>query len=247
MALKAIDKDAPRSIPLHTSSLMWQWARSNARPMAEECLSHPKQANIFSLKSIKPLINFLWREDKMFSKKVALSTVICFLSGCRMKEALEIVIEDMRIKTNREEGITFLIFPVRVSKTNPFGEKREELIIPLAKNPVFDVMSMINEVKGYRSYGRLFENNPGLTTQKTSYHLMRGSKAIGLSLAPSGHSGRVSMLLTLIKNGVSESSIKTHMRWKTDTGMINYYKSLNLETHPISAPFQLWQNNFFSF
>ena len=96
-----------------------------------------------------PLLNGLWDEDNSQSKKIALATIFCFTSGCRMKEALNVLIEDIRYETNPTTGVEFLIIPIRVSKTNPFAMKREQLHIPLPNRALFDLKPMINFLKGF--------------------------------------------------------------------------------------------------
>jgi len=246
MFVVALDEKAARPTPLGLLSKINGWAREKARSLAAKKLVQPKQACTFTLKEMRPLILSLWRESSVLSKKTALAAALCFLSGCRMKEALGLYIEDFR-KVVNHQGLAFLICPLRVSKTNVFCTKREELIIPLPKDLVFPLLDMCREISNKRVAGLLFAGNPILTTAKTSYHLGRVAKQLSFKNIPTGHSGRVSMLVRMLQEGISETNVKVHMRWKSDSSMIQYYRSNNLETHASAAPAQLLEKNFFSF
>ena len=133
------------------------------------------------------------------------------------------------------------------SRTNQFCDKRESLTVPLDDFPMIDFLPKLNWLIGGRREGLLFSPLLKLTTAKVTYHMKKAAKSLGWSKVPSGHSGRVSMVVECLRRDIPERDIKVMMRWKHDSEMPQYYRAQSLETHKNSAPGKLRRAGFYSF
>ena len=120
----------------------------------------------------------LWLDQSFYApikRKIAVAMAITFLSGCRMQEALSVMIEDLKYYTN-EEGIRYLVIPVRVSKTNPYCLTAESLHIPILEGAILPIADKVEYLKGGRSRGKLFRHDKKITTNKATYHMSAMAK-----------------------------------------------------------------------
>ncbi|CAG5084493.1 Oidioi.mRNA.OKI2018_I69.PAR.g10654.t1.cds [Oikopleura dioica] len=209
------------------------WCEHRARESAAETLQYPKQAEVVDEPEAIRLWEELMRTNKPKPREAAIAFFICFTTGARMKEALNLRIEDREIV--KEEGKEFWRFHIRSSKTDPFCKRMETLTIPMEMKHGVPLALELRAQLRDRDSGLVFKNLEGHTRIASDYLARYGAKA-ELPKKVSAHSGRVSFYIEGRRSGLSQQTLAHTLRWAPGSSMPDYYERCWLECSNLGAP-----------
>jgi len=132
-------------------------------------------------------MKLLWKELFKTGKpkpiEAAIAMGLCFCTGARMGEVLNLRIEDT--KTIDDEG-KFLIFFIRSSKTDPFCKRMETLNLPLSIEQVVPLGEAIKRQMRGRTKG-LILSQLNKSTRMASDYITRYARNAGIETRVSQH------------------------------------------------------------
>lgn len=207
--------------------------RPLARELCMESLQAPKQAKSPDFDSQVPLWNVMRQSHIKVSKQAGLASMFSFISGRRIGELFILFIEDKQIISN-PTGRT-LLFPIRYTKSDPYGLMYHQISIPLPANPKIDTEAWLNDVIGSRTEGILFNE---LTHSKYLHHMKKYSKLAEVPCT-TGHSGRISFVKTGVAHGVPIEKLRRTCGWSSTSQMPDYYCRKTLESTQHGAPWMM--------
>ena len=213
---------------------------------------HPKSQNktkYLPIKRLKQLGLRLWKSDlKLMSgaKNRCASMVLltCWLSGARTIDALRLRWEDLKI-VNNSSG-KFVVAKIRHSKGN-VGKRPEQLTFLQLDDPEMDIIKRLHrwwKFQGKPVTGHIFCDK----ITKVPYQraqIVRSMRQMAKKLKwpeenwPRAHTGRKSVVLLLLKLGVTPQSLRIFLRWGPESQMPAYYQGTGLETTDMGTSFQL--------
>jgi hypothetical protein len=209
-----------------------------ARKLFTKKLHVSKRAEIFKMKEVHQIYEELIKGNNM-SQAAAVMLKITFLSGCRAGDTKSCYWEDIK-KIKGEKG-EFLHLPMRFSKTNPRGLRKEFITIELSKNSNWNIEKILVKFKNHLIKNNILKNSifPDKPTKSYVYYFERACKKLGFKRKLTGHSGRNSTILRLFQAGVKTEDICIQMHWRRNTEMVFLYRDVLLETTSIGAPHML--------
>ena len=213
-------------------------ANKIAKKLFMKKLHTTKRAEIFTMRQIDKISTFLWKGNKI-SKAASCLLRITFLSGARCGDLRNVFWEDAKVERNYSG--TYVLLPMRSSKTNPRSLKKEVIAIKTYKNSKWNIINILIEYKQFLidnklETKRIFPNKP---TRSYAYYFDKGRKACKLDRKLTGHSGRNSTIKRLLLAEVKSESICVQLHWKQNSEMVFRYRDILMETTEIGAPHAL--------
>ena len=223
--------------PLSTRIL--QRIRKTITVVNSTCNMAKKQAPVINWDITKRIAKSLWEDisvergsniTSIRSRKAAATALILTAkSGARWIDIHRLHWQDLKFTS--EGGHVIVQAPLRFSKNNLTNNVPQAYQWASAdSNDPMDCPWQAFKrwwiYCGKPKHGHVFSNRRGkpLCHKSTLGFIQRKAKKLGLPKfeTPTGHSGRVTYVLSLDKLNVSKRSIIRSMNWRTDT-MINYY------------------------
>jgi hypothetical protein len=218
-----------------------------AKKLFKNKLHVTKRANIFTMKEIDKIAKILWTGN-LKNKASALVLRISFLSACRIGDLKNVYWSDTTVKTNKHG--TFVIMPMRSSKTNPRSLRKEFITIKIYKKTSWNILDMLLKYKNHLNSSKLLKKRifPNLPTRNYCYYFEKARKMAGYNKRLGGHSGRNSAINRLLLANVGSEHICIQLKWKRNSQMVFHYRDTLMETTHIGAPYALekfdMSNNF---
>ncbi|CAG5089405.1 Oidioi.mRNA.OKI2018_I69.PAR.g12205.t1.cds [Oikopleura dioica] len=209
------------------------WCEHRARESATQTLQYPKQAEVVDEPEAIRLWEELLKTNKPKPREAAIAFFICFTTGARMKEALNLRVEDREVVT--EDGNEFWRFHIRCSKTDPFCKRMETLTIPMDMRHGVPLGLELRAQLRDRDSGLVLKTLEGHTRIASDYLARYGAKA-KLSKKVSAHTGRVSFYIEGRRTGLSQQTLAHTLRWAPGSSMPDYYERCWLECSNSGAP-----------
>ncbi|CAG5101421.1 Oidioi.mRNA.OKI2018_I69.YSR.g17072.t1.cds [Oikopleura dioica] len=239
------EKIEGRALLQDEKQIIAKWGSSRSRAQSNEDLYEPTQAPAFARSEMVPFWETAYNSGQINKKVGAAVSYICFCTGARTGEIVNLFIEDIRWK--EDSGTVFLQMPLRSSKSNSTKERREVITLPITDNSEIDIKSWILEAIASRTKGKLFSYSHGkrkttMNTTKMNYFYHTVSECLGWAVCPTGHSMRVSFVVESLKNGVPDQHIINLCRWKNEF-MLNQYKNNQLEHTIHGSAFKVISTN----
>jgi hypothetical protein len=232
-------------ILLSQKSLVKLIAKQYAMKIFGEKLYRAKRANTITTGDAWLIIKSLLEpKTNWWSKCSAICFAITMCTGARMIDTTRLYWED--IFTEENESGRYLVFPLRVSKSNQMAKRAEQLTYKIEPDNIIKLDCLLENWKKYTiksNLGKIFDAGEPISPQKLVGYISR--KAKKLNLGPiSGHSGRYSILKALFEFDIDDNSKKLFMHWSPGSQMPLHYRSVMLETSKIGAAFNLSKNNY---
>ena len=230
-------------IPINIRAAIKRVANKEGEKLYKEKLILIKKATPHTLEEVFPLIQQLWRDHRMMYKQAAIVLAICYASGARCGEVLELRWEDIRTESTMIGE--FLSIYVRAGKTNKLCSKNEQLTAVLGKDTLIQMDIWLGRWRKLTEgqVGRIFPYKPQGTSKMTT-RWNRAAQKMNLPICLGGHSGRNHLVIKCFEAGVPIESMRSYFRWAVNSDMPSYYRSLHLETSKTGAANLLAQANF---
>jgi hypothetical protein len=240
----AIDELQGR-ILLKQKSLVKLTAKRYAMKIFSQKLYRAKRAKPITPEDALSIINDLMiNRTNWWAKCSAVCFAITMCTGARMIDATRLYWDDMYEETN--DSGTYLIIPLRISKSNQMAKRSEQLTYKINDNNIIKLDIIINYWKKFTNnlgLGPMFNAGETIPTQKLVGYISRRSKKLGLGNV-TGHSGRYTVLAALFEHKIDDNSKKLFMHWSPGSEMPLHYRSTMLETSKIGACFNLSKNKY---
>ena len=194
-----------------------------------------RQAPFITLKDTRLISKKLWtfvpkgrgftRHSIKLRKEAAVHLLISALAGGRWNDIGKLKWEDIE-KFDQKHGQYFRIM-IRRSKNNLCNEQPQCVMLKYCPNltltscPV-QMLKALNKLNNRPTEGKIFEttSRARLTVTQKECNLNK--------IKFTGHSGRVSMAVTLRASGFGKDAVRSYMNWKTDA-MPDYYSNIRAQ------------------
>ena len=214
-------------------------ANTLARTMFTEKLWAPHKAEIFELNDVSKIITYLW-ELGVAEKETSVMLIFTFMAGNRVADLQFSNWNEISITQNKNGR--WLSIPLKISKTNPLGMKKEQITVKLKpKNSIWDLETKLIELRNYKRSKDIHSNRifNGRSTASFVYHMEKGRQAVGLKGKISGHSGRNSVCKRLLTANVKSEHICVTFNWARDSQMLFRYRNDLIEKSNQGAQYEL--------
>jgi hypothetical protein len=244
--LKVIEAETNNFIPKIYVSRIKRTIKRFARPILAKNPQVKNRAKCFKHKEIREVISTLFCYNEKITDIAAISLSLCFTTGARLADVINIFAKDMKLVTNNLGK--FLKINLRNSKNNLLGIKSEQLTFKIdSKNILKTNEHLILYLSRHPNPPEKLielEGSRESKIKKITYQYRKISKKLGLKNQLSAHSGRNSVLLELCKTNIDEESKKIFMRWTANSLMPTHYRGMLLECSAEGAAEKLNRNNF---
>ena len=209
-----------------------------ARTMFTDKIWAPHKAEIFELNDVAKIINYLWNLG-IAEKETSIMLIFNFLSGNRVGDLFFSNWSDIKITQNKHGR--WLSVPLKVSKTNPLGLKKEQITVKLKQNTIWDVENKLKILKKLKDElkfksSKIFNNR---STASFVYHMEKGRQAVGLNGKISGHSDRNSVCKRMLLAEINPENICVSFNWTRDSQMLFRYRNDIIEKSDKGAQYEL--------
>ena len=209
-----------------------------ARTMFTDQVWAPHKAEIFELNDVAKIINYLWNLG-IAEKETSIMLIFNFLSGNRVGDLIFSNWSDISITQNKFGR--WLSVPLKLSKTNPLGLKKEQITVKLKPNTIWDLEHKLKVLKTLKkelkfNSSKIFNNR---STASFVYHMEKGRQAVGVKGKISGHSGRNSVCKRMLLAGINPEDICVSFNWTRDSQMLFRYRNDIIEKSNKGAQFEL--------
>ena len=213
-----------------------------------------KRAPTFPLHKIFDLIKSLWLQKLPNNKGSLLkrrraSTMLmwCLATGSRWADALVLKWEDMSIL--QANNRYFILFDIRISKTDPFAENDDIRSIAAVRNKYWEcpVSALLRywHYRGRPLSGFVFSHHLSgakPTNARSSFYFVTATaKLLKWPNLPTKHTPRVTMVKVMAMFGFSIEQINHHFGWNQSSQMFWHYLGGNLVTKNTSPAASLAQ------
>ena len=207
-----------------------------------------RQAPFISLKTARLITRQLWtfvpkgrgfgKHSKKLRQEAAVHLLISALAGGRWHDIGQLKWEDIE-KFDHEHG-SFIRIMIRRSKNNLCNEQPQ--CVTLKYNPTLaltscpvQLLKTLHKLSNRKSEGNIFTTTSRARLKVTQDMCKKNNVKF------TGHSGRVSMAVTLRASGFGKDEVRSYMNWKSDT-MPDYYSNIRAQMAE-SAPANLISDN----
>ena len=207
-----------------------------------------RQAPFLSLKNARLVTKKLWTfvpkgrgfgdHSRKLRQEAALHLLISVIAGGRWNDIGNLRWEDVE-KFEQKHG-SFIRIMIRRSKNNLCNEQPQ--CVTLKYNSSLAVTSCpVQLLKAvYRNNNRIGQGKIFTTTSRARLKVTQ-DMCKSMNIKFTGHSGRVSMAVTLRASGFGKDEVRSYMNWKSDT-MPDYYSNIRGQLAE-SAPANLIGDN----
>ena len=207
-----------------------------------------RQAPFMSLRNARIITKKLWtfvpkgrgfgEHSRKLRQEAALHLLITVIAGGRWHDVGQLRWEDVE-KFDHKHG-SFIRIMIRRSKNNLCNEQPQ--CITLKYNPTLAVTACpVQLLKAtFKNNNRVDKGKIFTTTSRARLKVTQ-EMCKTHNLKFTGHSGRVSMAVTLRASGFGKDDVRSYMNWKTDT-MPDYYSNIRGQMAE-SAPANLIADN----
>ena len=226
LLLKVFQARAPLKFHQY-KTIVKKEANKVARAFYTENKIHKTHTKTYPIKVINEVAEFLSYGDYK-SKATGIILWLTHFTGARVAECLTMRWEDCEIEKNTS-GI-FLKIDIRCSKTNQIPTHREQLTLMFTESKAkFQMAWKQWETLTRKGPNGFIFDQKWAKTINIQYQLDKVSETFNLNPKLTCHSGRNFTLQQLILADVAEGSIKSFMRWKDNSDMIQSYRNVTLE------------------
>ena len=230
-AVRIISTKFNRVLELRFKQLVFDLIRT----INTEFLMQKRQAPFISLVNAQKITQKLWTfvpkgrgftaRSQLIRKEAAVHLLLSVIAGGRWGDVANLHWSDIR-RFTRTNGTYYQIM-IRRSKNNAKNDVpqcysfRYNPNVPVTECPV-QILMALSKLNNRSLKGKIF------TTTSRSRLTVTQKMCSRHGIKFSGHSGRVSMAVTLRALGYNKDMVRTYMNWKTDV-MSDYYVNIRAQ------------------